>query len=227
MERACGLPPDHKFKPNSFGVLRSKGEKEMEKGLLERRVVWTGNLCEDYWIYLKNNHAVLGIFLVHVLDPFNRWERVVIFFCGICWSILSAAVTLEVTANVSANEAEVRRAGYAVLFGLVVYIFTSLMKRFALCGAGTFLDKCCGAIGHFGMCFGASLAIGMLILGIFIAIRSSNYDANTFWTSFFISQIVSWVSGFVIGFLAYCVERFNEQRKNPPVQKKEEKCIIS
>jgi len=229
MERACGLPPDHVFKPNSIGLVRSKGEKELEKGLLERRVVWTEDLWEDYWIYLKNNHVILGILLCHVLDPFSRWERLTIFVCGLFWSILSASTTLEMTNGVSAEQAEVRRVGYAILYGLVVYIFTSLMKRFALCGAGTCFERCWGFLGHLGMFIGVLLASGMLILAIFLAIKSPYYDAIHFWESFIISQVVSWISGFFLGFLAYYFARRSalKKKEQEALNKKESKCTIS
>ncbi len=63
---------------------------------MQGRVLWAGNACTDYWVYTKNNHALLGCLLCHPLDPFGRIGRLVILACGVMWVSLSNIFYIEI-----------------------------------------------------------------------------------------------------------------------------------
>eukprot|EP00808_Paulinella_micropora_P010746 g39667.t1 len=202
MEEAVGLPANHTCKKTTLGSagLRIGGERVIADGLLEGRVFWTGNVCRDLWCYYKNNHALLSLLMVHPLDAFSRLERLVVLICGMCWSVLSAGVALR--------ESSKGRETYpwTILFGIIIYTFTTMMKKFAKCGAGIPIISMFGeCAGHCGMFFGSILAAGMFALGYLIAQDVGTFDPQVFWRSFGISQAISWISGIVLGLFLFMV----------------------
>lgn len=213
MEEAVGLDSDHSWKlggnfrwQNVTGVLKSQGEKDLVEGLLKGRVRWSGDIRKDYTVYLKNHHIIISLFTVHPLDPFTRLDRLIVYFAGLMWSVFSAGVALF-QAQVHENDKEAQfRAEliWALTFGFWITVFTTIMKKFARCGAGRPYLQCCGkCFGGCGLVLGLQFSSILMIVGIILAYLTDDFSDSEFWLTFLQSQLYSYFYGLFTGFILF------------------------
>ena len=196
------------------------------KGLTANRVFWgkgreqdlslhqfTSSVCidsgyfHDFWYFQKNNHPILGIFLADPDNPLSKLEHFNIEFCTNSWNLLFSAVVFKFATD---NK-------YVYLYSLLlvtipVIIIRSILLLLFTCPClqsrnnfRTYFQTCCNtflwdtgrAVGT--LCF--LCGIGILILGIFLALRCGK--------GFVASWLFSWGMSYVLCIFSDLAFKFN------------------
>jgi hypothetical protein len=55
----------------------------------------SGSVLSNYWQFIRNNHPLLSICLMHTKNPFPRKKRVIVFICTFSFSIFLTFLLME------------------------------------------------------------------------------------------------------------------------------------
>jgi hypothetical protein len=94
-------------------------------------LVWTGRFRSDLWFYLRNNHALLSIFLAHPLHPYGPCARLTVFLSTICFAF-SLALLQDVLSICAASSHLTLDRNYA-LFNLLPDSFRAALPSTLPC----------------------------------------------------------------------------------------------
>ena len=132
----------------------------------------------------------MNIFQCHLYHPFSRNDRIFVLVCTFLVSLLAGALTLHVAHDVCSDsevDCNQKRENQQVLlsfgFGLIVVVYTVLMKIFATCSCVQTQGetaRCCGEA--CGSCVNIVLGIISLVLGIvgIVVVSRDAGDAKRF-----------------------------------------------
>lgn len=187
-----------------------KNQEAIIQGLIMGRVVWSGNLCEDYWFYLKQSHVILGIICCHRMHPYTRVERIVLFISlslagfGLSYMLLDSEGEMKETMTAQA---------VGIMVSITLIIAQIIMYQAALCKCvqeGSCIFNCCGqrakAVGEWagrcivliGMIFGACCFLFGVLIGMMKGV-----PLGTAIQAWVFSQVYSWVLSVFTGFLQF------------------------
>jgi len=200
---ACSTELTHDVQPPTTQSIHDT--EAMVQGLLHGRVYWYGDLRSDLWFWIKQTHAVLGIFLCHKMHPYSHRERFAEWLCCGCASFAVGLLLVRSTGEKRSGASVV-----SVINGCILAVLHMLMKILATCGCmqdGSPLhsERCqrycekCGCLIMTCICFNVFF---LLSLCIYFALWADVPIDHVFqvWAQ---SQVVAFASS-----IATCIARF-------------------
>jgi len=171
----------------------------MIQGLLHGRVYWYGDFRFDMWFWIKQHHAILGIFLCHKMNPYSRCERFAVWLCCGCASFALGLLLLR-----STGEKRTGASVVSVLNGGILAVLHMIMVMLATCpcvqaGSKLHADRyrsCCEKCGCFIMAYVWCKIALLLGVCVYFALWADVPIDHAFqvWAQ---SQLVAFASGIV------------------------------
>lgn len=131
---------------------------------LRPRVVWIGDYASDLWLYLRNNHIVLGIFLKDKHHPLGRLSRLAVLYCSACASFAISAIIDSPNVSDSTTVA----LGFSVVF----YVY--FIRVLGTWGKGRMFRRvrgmsgCCRCCGRLGLLAGMCCSTILFLIGLLV-----------------------------------------------------------
>lgn len=172
-------------------------------------VIFSKSYWGDAWLYLKNNHLLLAVFLAHPKHPFSRMERLICLFCsflvGFGLTCLFNLITKEPTKTVVS----------VLVGGLIQGIYDALLRLFAEClcvqSCPSCIVRCFEACGKIGMLVQFFLGCMVLVIGIVAFLRAEQRETliGVTWR-FALSKAASWI----VASLLFCLIGYHFARRS-------------
>lgn len=184
--------------------------------LVERISVWSvifsKSYASDAWIFLKNNHIILSLFLAHPKHPFSRTERAVCLFCSV---LMGYGLTCAF--NLITKEPDLTVVS-VVVGGIIQGMYDTLLRTFAEClcvqSCPRCIVKCFEFCGRVGMVLQFLFGCFVLVIGMvaFLTTMDVSDLGGVSWR-FALSKGGSWiVASFCFTILAYHFSRKHQMR---------------
>eukprot|EP01083_Nonionella_stella_P021604 59873_1 len=192
-------------------IMEARCAKESDSTrFLRPRILWSGGFFSDLWMFIRNNHIVIGILLKHPDHPLARRSRLAVLYCSLCASLLLGfLVSPRVGDRVS------------IVLGLSVLVYVSFIKMLGTFGKGrgqSRLFQCFRCMGRSGM-FAGVIITTFIVVAAYGIVRSRQTEApdsdqiRNFVVSFAISQGSSWVLSLIILIGIYTILRYLEKKE--------------
>ena len=175
-------------------------------------VIFSRSYSSDAWIFLKNNHIILSLFLAHPKHPFSRIERGICLFCSILMGF-----GLTCAFNLITKEPDMTIVS-VVVGGIIQGMYDALLRTFAEClcvqSCPRCIVKCFEFCGRVGMILQFLLGCFVLAIGMvaFLTTMDVSNLRGVSWR-FALSKGGSWiVASLVFTILAYHFSRQYQMR---------------
>lgn len=172
-------------------------------------VIFSKDYWRDLWLYLKNNHLLLAVFLAHPKHPFSRTERLICLFC-------SVMIGFGLTCLFNMLTKEPDRTLISVIVGGVIQgLYDALLRLFAEClcvqSCPRCIVRCFETCGKIGMVLQFFLGCLVFFLGIVAFVTSADVEAlaGVSWR-FALSKAGSWI----VASLLFCVAVYHFARQS-------------
>lgn len=175
-------------------------------------VIFSKSYVSDLWLYMKNEHILLSIFMAHPKHPFSRMARLVCLFCSV---LLGYGLTCLFNLIVAEPDMTIISI---VIGGLIQGCYDALLRAFATClcvqGCPRCIVKCFEFCGRIGMLVQFLLACFVLVVGL-VALLTTVTPSELGGVSwrFALSKGASWiVASFLFTILTYHIARSYQMR---------------
>lgn len=175
-------------------------------------VIFSKSYASDAWLYLKNNHLLLSLFMAHPKHPFSRSERMVCLFCSV---IMGYGLTCAF--NLISGEPD-RTVVSVVVGGIIQGLYDALLRMFAEClcvqSCPRCIVKCFEMCGRIGMVVQFLLGCLVLCIGFVAFVTSMSFTAlgGVSWR-FALSKASSWiVASMIFSLMAHHYARSSQMR---------------
>ena len=98
-------------------------------GLMNGRVIWSGELSTDFLFFLQNTHIVLAIFRSHRIHPMRMWQRIVFLFDTLGFAFWTSVFITD-HSTVGLNAVYI---ALVVLAGVLAFILAEILVLLSVC----------------------------------------------------------------------------------------------
>lgn len=210
--RVPGASTVHKMATTAAKLAAKNELPPLAESLAKGLTIYSQSFGSDLWLYLKNNHLILSLFLAHPQHPFSPMERRVCLVCSLCLGF-----GLTCLFNLVPNGSE--KTILSVLVGGIVQgLYDFLLKSFANCLC---VQRCprvivwlVEALGYLGLC--AQFAFGLMFfgggLGLLVSAAGTDALGGATWR-FGASKAQAWLlTSVLVGTVSFWLARRKQMK---------------
>ena len=172
-------------------------------GLMNGRVIWSGEVSTDFLFFLQNTHVVLAIFRSHRIHPMRMWQRVVFLLDTLGFAFwTSVFITDHATVGLNAEY-----VALVILAGVLAFILAEILVLLAVCPctmaghayaktqiAGKRAKVVCKPIGKVALWVATAVILFLSLYFGITGIHGGTSTVEEVMATWGISQVTGWIT---------------------------------